>query len=246
MIYFMAALFAFLAAGIKFFKWHWLIAGYNTMSKKEQENVDAEGLGNFMGNWLFVLAGLLLLFELLPSFGNITFILFLAAFFLIIIYMIKGAQNYVKPEKKSDAMKKSDRVITNVIIGFIIFIGILVFGLIFVGSRDMRVEITDQSLRFSGMFGSAVSLTKITDIELRDEMPEVIRKVGGFDAGEVRRGRFQLEEMGTGTIFIHSSRQGPYIYIYHEDGFIIFQYKNPEQTLELYDYLTGELIPTET
>ena len=50
MIYFIAILFALMAAALKYFKWYWLIAGYNTMSKSEKENVDEEGLGNFMGN----------------------------------------------------------------------------------------------------------------------------------------------------------------------------------------------------
>ncbi|UNC92278.1 DUF3784 domain-containing protein [Candidatus Contubernalis alkaliaceticus] len=231
MIYFTAIFFAFLAIGVKYFKWYWLIAGYNTMPKKEKENVDKDGLANFIGNWLFVLAGLLVSLEVLPPYGNVSIIVFVVSFIMVITYMVVGAQKYIK----SNEISKSDKIFNNARAGFAVIVGLIVLGLIFLGSRDPRVEITEHSLKF--VPGSTVSLSKITEIQLKEEMPEVIKKKGGFDAGEIRRGRFLLEEMGAGTIYVHSSNQGPYIYIYHEDGFIIFQHRDQKKTEELYEYL---------
>lgn len=48
-----------LGAIIKYGKQYWLIAGYNTMPKEKQKNVDIAGLTSFMGNCFF---GLGLLF----------------------------------------------------------------------------------------------------------------------------------------------------------------------------------------
>ena len=35
------------------FKWHFLISGYNTMSKEKKANVDTEGLGRLIGIYLY-------------------------------------------------------------------------------------------------------------------------------------------------------------------------------------------------
>ena len=32
---------------IRYFKWYWLIAGYNTMTRERKRQVDIEGLGKF-------------------------------------------------------------------------------------------------------------------------------------------------------------------------------------------------------
>lgn len=42
---------------IKYLKWYWLIADYNTVSKEKKRNVDVAGLGHFLGNGLFTMAG---------------------------------------------------------------------------------------------------------------------------------------------------------------------------------------------
>ena len=46
---------------IKLGKASFLIAGYNTSSKEEKEKYDEKALCNFVGNLLFVIAGILLL-----------------------------------------------------------------------------------------------------------------------------------------------------------------------------------------
>ncbi|HEY4623021.1 MAG TPA: DUF3784 domain-containing protein, partial [Solibacillus sp.] len=52
----LAALFIFLGFAIQRLKWHFLISGYNTMTKEQKENVDVEGLAKLMGNYLYALA----------------------------------------------------------------------------------------------------------------------------------------------------------------------------------------------
>ena len=45
---------------IRYFKWYWMIAGYNTAPPEEQQRYDIAGLSRVVGNGLFVLAGLVL------------------------------------------------------------------------------------------------------------------------------------------------------------------------------------------
>ena len=46
---------------IKYRKVTWLIAGYNTASKKSKESYDIEKLTRYVGNFLFILAAIFLL-----------------------------------------------------------------------------------------------------------------------------------------------------------------------------------------
>lgn len=58
--------FVAMGAAIKYAKMHFLIAGYNTMSEKEKEQYDIEGIASVFRTGLFGIALLLILIPLLP------------------------------------------------------------------------------------------------------------------------------------------------------------------------------------
>ena len=66
---FISMLFVVLGILIKYFRWYWLISGYNTMPAEKKKNVDARGLGNFIGNCMFVIAGIFLAGIIVDSMG---------------------------------------------------------------------------------------------------------------------------------------------------------------------------------
>lgn len=56
-----AALLVLLGWLIKYRQVTWLISGYNTASKKEKERYDIDKLCKYMGNFIFILASILLM-----------------------------------------------------------------------------------------------------------------------------------------------------------------------------------------
>lgn len=86
---------AVLGAVVRFGKASFLIAGYNTATKEEKEKYDEEALCKFVGNFLFVLAGMLLLIGIggvyritfIVSYGGI---IFAAVAIAVVIYMNTG------------------------------------------------------------------------------------------------------------------------------------------------------------
>ena len=70
MFLFPAAVLVLLGWLIKYKKVTWLISGYNTASKKEKERYDVDKLCMHMGNFIFILAGILLLM----AFAGIVFV----------------------------------------------------------------------------------------------------------------------------------------------------------------------------
>lgn len=65
-----ALLLIILALCIKYGKMHFLIAGYNTMPKEEKAKVDIEKVTTVFRNVMFVMAGLLLLADVLDWWLN--------------------------------------------------------------------------------------------------------------------------------------------------------------------------------
>ena len=57
----MAVLMAILAYLVKYRKWSFLIAGYNTSSKKEKDKYDTHSLCRGVGNFLFIITGIMLI-----------------------------------------------------------------------------------------------------------------------------------------------------------------------------------------
>jgi len=80
---------------VKYRQWTWLIAGYNTSSRKEKDKYDKDALCKGMGNFLFILAGLnfisaagsFLNWAWLVNAGWITFI---AAIIIFLVYANTG------------------------------------------------------------------------------------------------------------------------------------------------------------
>ncbi len=90
-----ALLFLLLGYLIKYLKWSWLIAGYNTSSKEERAKYDRDALCSFMGSFLFVLAATIALAGLgayleVPWILTGSWIFFTVVIVVSLVYMNTG------------------------------------------------------------------------------------------------------------------------------------------------------------
>src|SRR5665647_3685962 len=65
----MGVVFTAIGLAVHILKWHFLIAGYNTMSKEKKANVDTERLGRLIGIYFYVNGGILIIMGILQAFG---------------------------------------------------------------------------------------------------------------------------------------------------------------------------------
>ena len=89
-----------LGALIKYTKWAWLIAGYNTSPQKEKEKYDTDALCNGVGNFLFILGATMLVGSLGEYFNinwliSASWILFVLVTIVFLIYANTG-NRYMK------------------------------------------------------------------------------------------------------------------------------------------------------
>lgn len=231
-LYSVAGLFIFMGIGIKYFRWYFLISGYNTMSKKQKENVDTEGLGKLMGNFSFVMAALILISGIAQRNGyRLLTLISLLSIVPLTIFLIILAQKY-----DHNTMTKSDKAEMKVGIGLIIVTGLLVSTMLIYGAREPKVEVISNKIIISGMYSSSINKEDIREISLQDTIPKVLKKTNGFDFGYILRGNFTLEEIGVAKIYIRENK-APYIVIKTENKYYIINYKDSNKTIELYNKL---------
>lgn len=233
-MYIISIIFFLLGLAMKVFKWDFLIAGYNTMSKEKKENVDKEGLCKATGNFLMIVALLLLINAVTGSYGYrfISLISMLLIFPLTIVFIV-AAQKYDHNEKT-----KSNKLEIKIGIGFTVFFMVILFIMFMYGAQDPRVDISKEKIRISGMYSASIDVNKILDISIKDEMPNTSKKVNGFDLGYIMRGDFTLEGMGKARIYIHENKP-PFVIINTEDHFYIINYKESKKTQKLYEELNS-------
>ncbi|MDR4987780.1 MAG: DUF3784 domain-containing protein [Bacteroidales bacterium] len=205
-----------------------LIAGYNTMPKEKKAQVDIKGLSTFMRNAL-ILIGLVLiagyfLFKWLglPVIAN-SLLLFVPLF---------GSAIAVIKAQKFDHNKDKKTKLPYIIIGAVL---LFVTGLITYGFIPSKVYIDAESVRFSGMYGTEIPVTRIDSIYLADRIPEIKIRTNGYSFGGIKKGFFYLDEWGNNRLLMHSGNP-PYLIVAETTGRkTILTFKDKSKTERTYN-----------
>lgn len=238
-LYVVSSLFFLIGIGIKYFKWYFLIAGYNTMSKKQKEKVDIEGLAYLMGNFMIFLALLILGAGVLQKMGykgvSSGLMLLIAPLTVILVIL---AQKYDHNNEK----KKSNKTEVSLVIAFILGINAIVVGMLIVGVLEPKIEVTESHIVVaSGMYKRDIRIDGIEEVTLEESMPQVLRKVNGFNMGYTLRGSFDLKGEGNSSIFVYENRS-PFIYIRTTNQLYIINFKDDYKTKALYEAIRKKCI----
>jgi len=242
LLYILSGIFIFLGIGVKYFKWYFLISGYNTMSKDQKKNVDIEPLGKLMGNFMVILGVLILGSGIAENFGyksmsSILMILIAPLTIGLVIF----AQRYDHNSKKNTTGKNNSTIKKSktgliAIISLTLGITVLVAGMLIIGILDPDVEVNEDMVIVSGMYKRNIKTDDILEVSLEDEMPKVLRKTNGFNMGYTLRGSFNLENEGNSSIFVHENKS-PFVFIRTHDRLYIINFRESQETIELFNQI---------
>jgi hypothetical protein len=229
------AFFIAIGLAVHVFKWYFLIAGYNTMSKEKKAKVDTEGLGRLMGIYSYVNGGVFIVVGLLHALGLKPSMTPVIVFFTIsTVYLLIKAQKYdgnIYDENgilRKGAWKQ-----------FILPVGIVVVTLIFVGilmylsSQPTRVTFIDEGVQIHGMYGDIYPWDAIEAVELVEELPTIEMRTNGSALGSKLKGHFRTRELGPVKLFVDTQKP-PFIYLETDDRVIIFNMNNEDETQEFF------------
>jgi len=126
---------------------------------------------------------------------------------------------------------KSWRFIINIVV--VIAVGaLLAFGLF-----GTSVKVNDDMLRITGLHSQKIQFSEMASVELKDELPTITARTGGFSLGGKRLGNFTTTEYGKVKLFLFNNI-GPFIYVEKDDGeMIILNTNESSQTQSLYNQL---------
>lgn len=237
-----AALFVLLGWAVKYKGAYWLIAGYNTMSVEKQAKVDTEGLGNFMGNMLFVLAAIIFAAFVCSHLGlHLAATLAFVAILPVTIFMIIKAQKYDGNTRDAQGrMTKGSKATVAAVLALLILLSAGIGWFLYDVSRPAEYSFQGGALEISGMYGKGIKLTEINGAELAEKLPEITRKNNGLDVGYVRKGHFSLAGQGKVILNLNLAKP-PFIRLDTDSGVFYINTGNPEQTRELYQEILARL-----
>ena len=225
-----------LGMAVHLLKWHFLISGYNTMSREKKANVDAEGLGRFVGFYLYLNGCVLVFLGILNAIDIWTGMTpFLIVISLSTIYLLIRAQRFdhnlfdEKGKLRKGAWKKM------ILPGAIVLsIFLAVGGLLSYVARPVRVTVTEEDIQIRGIYGETYLRQSLERVELRDELPRIEMRTNGAAVGTNLKGHFRTTELGRVTFFVNTARP-PFIYLYHDEGVAILNTGSAESTRELFE-----------
>ena len=116
-----------------------------------------------------------------------------------------------------------------------------VIGSTIYGIYPTKTVVDTQSIKFKGMYGLELRFNEIEKIEVIQQIPKILKRTNGFSFLNTKKGVFELEDLGTSRLLVHSN-SSPYLLISKRKGeHIILNSNNRNETLELYNLISSRL-----
>lgn len=227
--------FILMGLAVHVFRWHFLIAGYNTMSREKKKNVDTEGLGRFMGIYSYangviffgmgLLQALNVEVSITPALG---FFAVSTSYFLIRAQKFDGNLYDEKGKLRQGAGKQM--AIPLGILGVTI---IAVAALMFASAQTTRVSFLVEGLQIHGMYGEVIEWDSLDEVRLIESLPSIERRTNGSAIGSSLKGHFRTTEYGAVKLFV-DTKIPPFVFLRMDERIVIFNMGEARETQEIY------------
>ena len=221
-----------------------MINPYGGLSPERKALVDIDGLKKASFIILAVTGVLLIVTALLSTFKviseimsvNVMMVLVLVMIVPIIIAMKKyngfGRDKTGKipsgSERGPKAASKAALVITGLSVAFVIIL--LAFS-----NRSPKIEVGEETVSISGMYGKDIPTAEIVSVELLEKLPPVKMRTNGSDTGKCLKGYFLLKNGENCMMFVR--HEAPYIELRTTGNLYYLNGTNEEETVNLYEQL---------
>lgn len=206
-----------------------LISGFAMKSEEEQQELIKNGYPQASGKGL-VHSGFILLGGLVLHFFNVSNAIIIS-WVVMTIYLFA----YLLYISKLDLERTRKRNVIILLVTIVFTIGIISFAF-YVGASENELTIKDQQLQISGTYGVEWPLEEITSVELVEELPKVQMRTNGYAFNDRLKGRFRLEGLGNGRLFLFLDNQ-PFIYIEKSEDYLFINSKDIAVTFQWFEDL---------
>jgi hypothetical protein len=118
----------------------------------------------------------------------------------------------------------------------VLALGAAVVGALFWSQiRPPKVAVGPEGFQVETLFyGASFAAGDIAAVALESKLPRVLWKTNGFAGAGTLRGRFEVEGLGEGRLYVEQGF-APYVLLRLRQGFVIVNFREPEKTRALYD-----------
>ncbi len=225
----LAIMFVLMGVAVHVFKWYFLIAGYNTMSKERKEKVDTKGLARLMGIYSYLNGAVLFVMGILYAAGIELNMTPVHVFFGVsTVYLIIRAQKY-----DGNVVDKDGRVCKGAGKQFIVPLAILAVLMLF-SSQATEASFLDEGLQIHGMYGETYAWSAIEEATLLETLPKIEARTNGSAVGPNLKGNFRTTEYGAVKLFVNRNNP-PFILLQSNGKITIFNLAEADETKDAYD-----------
>jgi hypothetical protein len=189
------------------------------------------------------LTGVVSLFQIIAGVVLLITISIPGIIVLILVYnrIYNKYKSAVEVSKLRPTNEKTPKAVLIAILGFVGVIFILIGVMLYYGSQEPVIHITDNSIQIEAMYGIKVNIAEIKSITLMEKSMRDIgvgtRTNGYGGLGETLKGNFESDSLGKYLLFVRES-SSPTIKIERTDKKDIYiSFQNSETTKNLYKEL---------
>ena len=201
-----------------------LIAGYNTMSKDEKQNIDIAGLSTYMRNCLIKIGGLIILSTIIFKIINLESFGMVFIFSIILVgvgILLVKTQKY--DHRKHDHNKKKKL--------FLIYVIFSIVCILFMAWTTIyefipsKIIFEEEKIEFTGSYGFELNISEIESFEMVEQIPAIKRRTNGVSMERINKGIFELKSGGKCRLWLNSYHP-PYLTVIKNNGEIMDQPEN--------------------
>lgn len=226
-------------------KGSWLIAGYNSMSKEQQEKFDKRKLSRVAGVMLLIVTIATLALEFLHIRPFVFSLIIFTSIILTFIYMNRYCRKPVSEKETIDIKYKNgirqEDIVAIIGMGFVFILLILVGISVNSSSKTPVYSINEGTLIIDTGFGEKVNFNDIQSVQIKNNLPDIQAKIYGAGPGLIVKGKYTTD-IGNVTLYV-DTRVPPFIYIHTTSGLIILNDESKEKTEVLFEKLNSEIKP---
>jgi hypothetical protein len=149
---------------------------------------------------------------------------------------IARAKGVAAPPEPADERLTRPRVRVGAGLVIVFLVGIALVGWVF-WSQIQPPTVTVGATGFgidTLFYGRSFAAADIAGISLEGTLPRVLRKSSGFDGAGTLRGRFRVEGLGEGYLYVEEG-MAPYMVVRLRQGFVIVNFREPARTRALFE-----------
>ena len=149
---------------------------------------------------------------------------------------VKGCNIPKLLKLKSDKTGERSAIAAIVITGLSLAFAVV---LLLFSNQTPKIEVGEEAVSISGMYGRDIPLSEIVSVALLDKMPPVAIRTNGSSTGKANKGYFKLESGEKCMLF--TQNKAPYIEIRTTDNLYYINGDTEAETLEIWSKLKQQI-----